>query len=455
MTTIQIKKGLDIPISGAPKQIIEQANPVYSVGLVGRDYIWRRGTLLVKEGEHVSQGQPVVRDKKIPEIVGVAPGTGVVEMIQRGARRVLENFVIRLDKEQEEEEERPFTEEAFAKLSTEKIIAILLQTGLWASFRTRPYSTLADPGSTPQALFVNAMDSNPLAPDPAVIIADAEDDFQRGLRIIAGLYSVKVYVCKSPTSNFPTDVAANIQVANFSGPHPAGLVGTHIHYLLPVNQQRMVWHIGYQDVIAIGRYFSNSKRGMERIIALAGPAVKNPRLIRTRIGACTTDLVKEELIDGPCRVISGSILSGFQASGTNSYLGRYHSQISVLLEDRHRYMFKYLRPGSKMFSATRAFISSLLPKKIFTLTTSQNGSARAMVPIGTYEKVMPLDVLITLLLRALVVKDIETAQSLGCLELDEEDLALCTFVDPGKYDFGPILRENLLQIYKESYASTA
>jgi len=444
----KIKKGLDIPIANPPEQKIYDAQPVETVALVGRDYIWRRGTLLVREGDRVKLGQPVVRDKNLPAIMGTSPGCGTVEAILRGPKRVLATFVIRLDGD-DEVHFPTFDDNAIAKLSAGKIKENLLISGLWTSFRTRPYSILADPNTVPYAILITAIDSNPLAPDPMVIINTAAEDFRRGVALIAKLTEGKLYVCKSPYAQLPIDVKTNIETASFSGPHPAGLVGTHIHFLCPVSANRTVWHIGYQDVIAIGRLFISGRRDQHRIISLAGPAVRRPRLIRTRAGASTNELVQGELDCTRCRLISGSILSGYQASDNTAYLGRYHNQITVLSEGGEREMFKFLMPGRDMFSVTRTFISSILPKKRFAMTTSQNGSARAMVPIGSYERVMPLDILATLLLRSLVVKDTESAQALGCLELDEEDLALCSYVDPGKYDFGPILRENLLHILKE------
>jgi Na+-transporting NADH:ubiquinone oxidoreductase subunit A len=326
----------------------------------------------------------------------------------------------------------------------------LLASGLWLSFRTRPFSLVADPGTEPRAIFVTAMDSNPLAADPAVIIAESPGDFTNGLTVISRLTPGKVYVCKSAGSRVPVPAAAAVSVQEFSGPHPAGLVGTHIHFLAPVNQQRTVWHLGYQDVIAIGRLFTSGRLSTERVIALGGPQVFNPRLIRTRLGASIAELVKDELRAGESRLISGSILSGHHAAGKTAFLGRYHLQVSVLREGRERELLGLMAPGFNKYSASKAFMAGLLPKKAFSLTTSMNGSARAMVPTGSYERVMPLDILPTQLLRALVIKDTETAQALGCLELDEEDLSLCTFVDTGKYDYGTILRENLRQIMKES-----
>jgi Na+-transporting NADH:ubiquinone oxidoreductase subunit A len=445
---IKVKKGLDIPLSHPPEQKVYDAKPVDKVALVGRDYVWLRGSLLVREGDRVKLGQPVVQGKKLPDVIGTSPGCGVVEAIHRGPKRVLDTFIIHLDGDEEVKTPR-FDDDAINKLSADKIKENLLNSGLWTSFRTRPYNTLANPRSIPYAIFITAIDSNPLAPDPFVIIDAAAEDFRRGVTLIAKLTEGKLFVCKSPTAHLPVEEKDNIEVASFSGPHPAGLVGTHIHYLSPVSANRMVWHIGYQDVIAIGQLFNRGERDQQRIVSLAGPAVKNPRLIRTRIGASTNELVQGELDSTQCRVISGSVLSGYHASDNVAFLGRYHNQITVLSEGGEREMFKYLMPGKNMFSATRAFLSSLLPKKRFDMNTSQNGSPRAMVPIGSFERVMPLDILATHLLRALVVKDTESAQALGCLELVEEDLALCTYVDPGKFDFGPMLRENLLHILKE------
>jgi Na+-transporting NADH:ubiquinone oxidoreductase subunit A len=320
---------------------------------------------------------------------------------------------------------------------------------LWLSFRTRPYSLVANPETEPHAIFVTAIDTNPLAADPLVVIADAPEDFTNGLTVLGRLIPGTVHVCTAVGADIPINSSANLQFTEFSGPHPAGLPGTHIHYLSPVGAQRTVWHLNYQDVIAIGRLFTTGRLCPERIVALCGPAVSRPRLIRTRLGASTNDLVRDELQPGESRVISGSVLSGHQAVGRTAFLGRYHQQLSVLREGRERELFGWMAPGLNKYSASKVFLSTLLGRRKFRLTTSQNGSPRAMVPTGVFERVMPLDILPTQLLRALVVQDTEAAQALGCLELDEEDLALCTFVDTGKYDYGTILRDNLRNIRKQ------
>ena len=447
---IRIKQGLNIPIAGAPEQKIHPGPAVQTVGVLGRDYhaYKRLPTLLVGEGERVRLGQPLVRGKHLTSVTTTSPGSGVVEYIERGARRFLETIAIRLDGD-DEETFNAWRPEELPGLNATQVRENLLASGLWLAFRTRPYSLVADPETEPHAIFVTAIDTNPLAADPVVVIADAPEDFINGLTVLSRLIPGKVHVCKADGADIPIGNSANLQFTEFSGPHPAGLPGTHIHYLAPVSAQRTVWHLNYQDVIAIGRLFTTGRLSPERIVALCGPAVTNPRLIRTRLGASTNDLVRNELHPGESRVISGSVLSGHQAVGRTAFLGRYHQQLSVLREGRERELFGWMAPGINKYSASKVFLSTFLGRRKFRLTTSQNGSPRAMVPTGTFERVMPLDILPTQLLRALVVKDTEAAQALGCLELDEEDLALCTFVDTGKYDYGTILRDNLRNIRKE------
>ena len=321
----------------------------------------------------------------------------------------------------------------------------LLESGLWTALRTRPFSKVPKPDGVPTGIFVNAMDTNPLAANPQTIVGPRRDDFLNGLTTLGNLTDGSVYVCTSPDSHIPVPDHAQFVHSEFAGPHPSGLVGTHIHFLFPVGADRSVWHLDYQDVLAIGRLFVEGRLCTERVVALGGPMVKRPRLLRTRLGASTKDLVENELTEGPARVISGSVLAGNRTADWGAYLGRYHRQISVLAEGGEREFFGWLWPGGKKYSATRAYAGHLL-RKSFGLTTLQNGSPRAMVPIGNFERVMPLDILPAPLLKALLVRDTDTAQALGCLELDEEDLALFSFVCSGKYEYGQFLRETLTEI---------
>jgi Na+-transporting NADH:ubiquinone oxidoreductase subunit A len=446
---IKIKKGLDIPITGAPEQVIHEARPVTSVALVGRDYIDLKPTMLVNEGDRVKLGQPLFSDKKNPSVIHTAPGSGIITAIHRGAKRALQSVVIRLDGDSEETFNR-YSPKELARLNAGQVRENLLASGLWTALRTRPYSKIADPETTPHSIFVTAIDTLPLAPRPEVVIREYREDFSHGLQVIAHLTPGPLFICKAPDSNVPTLDSEQARLVSFTGPHPAGLPGTHIHFLDPVSARKTVWYLKYQEVIAIGRLFTTGRLWTERIIALAGPPVLKPRLLRTRVGANTNELLNHELQDIDCRPLSGSILGGRRALGTESFLGRYHTQLSVLAEGRERQLFGWLSPGKDKFSMLNIFISSLQRNsRKFPLTTSQNGSPRAMVPISNYEAVMPLDILPTQLLRYLIVGDTDMAQALGCLELDEEDLALCSFVCVGKYDYGPALRRTLTQIEKE------
>ncbi|MBV1913411.1 MAG: Na(+)-translocating NADH-quinone reductase subunit A [Cycloclasticus sp.] len=446
MNHFKIKKGLDLPITGAPDQVISEGNQVSSVAVVGSDYIDMKPTMLVQEGDRVKLGQILFTDKKTEGVNFTSPGCGVVKSINRGAKRVLRTVVIELDGD-EQVEFTKYTSDKLANLDAVDVVKNLTESGLWAAFRTRPFSKIPKPTTKPVAIHVSVMDTNPLAADPSVIISADAAAFKDGLAVISRLTSGKVYVNKA----LDVDVAVPdmVEVTEFSGPHPAGLAGTHMHFISPVSANKVAWTIGYQDVIAVGKLFTTGFLNVDRVVAIAGPMVNKPRLIKTRLGADTQELVRGELKDGKIRVISGSILSGRKANNWANYLGRYHVQLSVLQEGRERQLLGWLNPTGEKFSFTNALFSSFNRKQKMGMDTSAHGSPRAMVPIGVFEGVMPLDILPTQLLRALVVMDVDSAESLGALELDEEDLALCSFVDSGKHDFGLALRANLAHIEKE------
>ena len=444
----KIKKGLEIPINGEPDQTITDADSATEVAVIGTDYVGMKPTMFVQEGDRVKVGQVLFADKKNPGVNFTSPGSGVISAINRGAKRALMSVVIELDGD-EHEQFNQYSADQYGSLSAERIRENLINSGLWTAFRTRPYSKIPAIDDVPQAIFINAMDSNPLAGDPAIIIGQHKQDFVNGIRIISKLIDGMVYVCASPDANIDVPDQDDVELAHFSGPHPAGLVGTHIHFLHPVNAERTVWHIGYQDVIAVSKLFASGQLWTDRIVALTGPMVKQPRLIKTRMGAKVSQLVGSELQEGKVRLISGSILNGQRAADAVGFLRRYDNQITVLPQDMTRDLFGWLSPGPKKYSAFNVFLSALNRGKTYDFGTLQNGSPRAMVPLGHYENVMPMDILPTQMLRALVVGDTDSAQALGCLEMDEEDLALCSFVCPSKNEFGPILRARLEQIEKE------
>jgi len=422
------------------------------------DFHGFRPRVRVTVGQVVRRGELLCEDARIPGVRHTSPGAGRVESINRGARRALHSIVIELsDGERRgsptDDEMDTVTASAGAEpdeMERKEIRDLLLGSGLWPSFRTRPFSRVPHPETIPHAIFVTAIDTNPLAADPEVVLADARESFDRGLRAVAALSGGETYLCVSVGSEIGRGVDTRVSVEEFTGPHPAGTAGVHIHALAPVSRSRTVWVIGYQDVVSIGRLLELGHLDVERIVAIGGPAVANPRLVRTRVGAAVGDLVGGEEAGANVRWVSGSVLSGKAAEGeVFGYMGRHDTQLCGLAEGGEREFLAWLAPGTRRFSALPVFLSKLLPGVTCDFSTDAHGSRRAIIPIGLYERVMPMDILPTFLLRALAVGDMERAEELGCLELDEEDLALCSFVDPGKADFGPMLRRALDQLERD------
>lgn len=449
---IRTKRGLDLPISGSPVQSIEQGPQISTVALVGYDYPGLKPTMAVTVGDHVKVGQLLFTDKKTPGIKFTSPAAGTVAAINRGARRVFESIAIDVDGD-DAEPFPSFEADTLTNLGRDQVVQNLVDSGQWTALRTRPYSKVPTPDTAPHAIFVTAMDTRPHAPDPTIIIGEQAANFLAGLDVLSVLTEGSVYVCGQAGANLPESQNSKVRGEAFSGPHPAGLAGTHIHFLDPVSLDKTVWVIGYQDVIAIGHLFTTGSLYLERVVSLAGPGASKPCLLRTRLGASTNDLTAGQLkdnVEAENRVISGSVLDGRRAHMGLAFLGRYHNQVSALAEGTHRELLGFVMPGLDKFSLTRLFAAGFLPGKAFDFTTSTGGSERAMVPLGTFEEVMPLDILPTQLLRALLVSDFDSSIDLGCLELDEDDLALCTFACPGKYEYGPYLRDMLTTIEAES-----
>ncbi len=463
----EIKKGLDLPLSGEPVNAIHGEILPTRVAVVADDFPGMKPAMRVEEDEVVRRGQVLFEDRKCPGVLHTAPGAGRIKRINRGARRVLQSIVIALSEAEKAGRDDPNERVAFSaytgrpasELKRQQVVDLLVESGQWTALRTRPYSKVPSPGSTPHSLFVTAIDTNPHAPLPDVVInrrrqgdrSTRRDDFLRGLEIVAKLTDGATYLCVHADQDAAAGAPACVQVERFRGPHPAGNAGLHIHLLDPVHRGKTVWQIGYQDVIAIGHLFATGELDVERVVSIAGPMVEDPRLVRTRLGASVKDLAGNEGGDQDVRLIAGSALSGKTATGdVFGFLGRYHLQVSVLREGRERVFLGWLTPGLDAFSNSPIYLSRLFgKKKKFAMNTSINGSHRAMVPIGSFERVMPMDIEPTFLLRALIVGDVEAAEKLGALELDEEDLVLCAFVCPGKADYGLLLRKNLDIIEKE------
>jgi len=446
-----LKDGLNIPIQGRPEQSVHPGPCVRQVALSGRDYHGLKPKVLVKEGQQVKLGQPLFTDKQDPALLFTSPGTGTVIAVNRGARRALETIVISLaDNESEECSFESFTDDDIRSMEKNRVAGQLLASGSWPALRTRPFSRVPASGTTPRSIFVTAIDTQPLAADPRVIIRANRQAFNTGLLVLSRLTDGHVFLCTGTGWDIEQPGLERLQTVEFKGPHPAGLPGTHIHFLDPVGADSTVWHINYQDVIAFGNLFTNGRIDTRRVVALGGESLRHPRLIRTRQGASIDELVAGEY-ENPesCRVISGSVLTGSTATGNHAYLGRYHCQISVIPESRNSRFLGWLGGESGQYTASATFLRKMGHKQRYGFTTAQNGRFSGMIPVRVFDKVVPLDILPSSLFRAMMVRDTGHAQALGCLELDEEDLALCSFVCPAKYDYGTILRLNLAQIEKD------
>ncbi|MCI5141921.1 MAG: Na(+)-translocating NADH-quinone reductase subunit A [Candidatus Electrothrix sp. ATG1] len=454
----KISKGLDIPISGSPDQVIRPGNPVTEVALLGSDYVGLKPTMKVRVNDQVAAGQLLFTDKKNPGIRFTAPAPGRVVAIHRGPRRRFESLVIKLEGEERRSFTTPCPTPEQLPAAADTIKNILIKSGQWTALRTRPYGKVPFPEATPASLFITAIDTEPLAPEPAIIINEYRGDFILGLSALQSL-TAKTFLCCSQDINLRAPDHLNFEVAHFSGPHPAGLASTHIHFLDPVRSGKEVWHIGYQDVIGVGHLFRTGQLWEERVIALSGPSMQCPRLIKTLAGASVLELCQNEITDLQARLLAGSVLNGHGMGEENvhGYLGRYQQQVCALPEQDGSGLLNWLRLGRDRYSSLPIFLSA------FTGTTQKNGKAdttfpmntaawggkRAILPMGGYEKVMPLNLIATSLLKAIATGNTEKAAALGCLELIEEDLALCSFVCPGKNNFGPMLREVLTRIEED------
>lgn len=442
MKTVHLKKGLDIPISGAPARTISQGSPVKTVAILGDDFIGMKPTMAVNVGDSVITGQLLFSDKKNVGIQFTSPGCGKVVAINRGERRKFESLIIELHGTETHsflsEQERT----AGNNLSTERIRDLLVESGLWTSFRTRPYGKVPAIASSPASLFITAAESAPLAPPPQIIIEQHSKDYKKGLEILRQMLSCPIHYCTGSETLLPAETLAGIDYTRFSGPHPSGLASTHIHFLDPVHENKTVWHVGYQDVTSIGHLFHTGELMTERIISMCGPALKYPTLLQTRVGACLDELCPEKETDENIRIISGSVLCG----RTAHYLGRYHNQVSIIVDSDGRSLLNWAVPGKTRFSFRPVFSSALLKNRKFAMISAMWGGKRAIYPLGVYDEVMPLDIIATSLLKSISTHNTDKSKELGCLELIEEDLALCGFVCPGKNAFGEDLRSVLNSI---------
>ncbi len=442
MTTHSIRKGFDIPMAGKPETRLETAAEPSLVAVETGEFPGIKPKMLVKEGDRVQTGQPLFFDKTDPEIFYVSPATGVVFDVNRGPRRFLRRVVIERLGEDSFATPARVDPDQIATMERSDLITALKKSGLWPLLRRRPLGTMPRPYRVPVAIYINGMDTEPLAADPAFAVQGQGADLQLGIDGLQRLTDGAVYLTVRAGAEFPDEFRRlrGVEVHEFRGPHPAGLVGTHISRIAPLSGDQVAWYLKAQEAALIGHWLRTGQYPSHRVVALAGPRAPVRCYFRVRQGAALMPLIGG-WPDGDVRIIRGTVLTGTVAEPT-SYIGFSTWTVTVMDEGSgRRDLLGWLLPKFGRLSASRAVWSWLGPKREYDLDARLNGGPRAIVNIGSMESVTPLDIHPTYLVRAIQAGDLEEALNLGLLDVTEEDVALCTFVDPSKLDVGQVIRQ--------------
>ncbi len=451
MAEYKLKRGYDIPLAGAAEKTLESAAVPDKVALLPNEFRGIKPRLMVKEGDLVKIGTPLFTDKQNPDIRFVSPVSGRVGAVNRGERRMLMEIIVENDKKGDTEKIGDWSEEAVKKMQRGELIRHLLAGGLWPFIIQRPFGIIANPEERPRDIFISAFDTAPLAAKTGFLLKEKMDDFQRGIDALVKLTEGKVYLSLPKKDSLFAGIQG-VEKNVFNGPHPAGNVGVQMHHIKPLNRGEIVWQVRPEAVALIGEFFRTGCFPTERIVAVAGSSLKERKYFKTITGAPFITLIPQEnIIDRSIRLISGNVLTG-RTTRCGSYIGFYDTLITVIPEgETKRKLLGYFRPGFKTESFSKTFMSALIPtKKEYTLDTRLKGGVRAFVMSPTdYQKVLPMDIMPVQLAKSILAKDIEEMEGLGILELDEEDLALCSYICLSKTDFGKILRDGLNMIQKE------
>ncbi len=444
MKEIRLKKGHDILLAGQPEERLVIVGQPALLKIRPADFHGIKPKLMVKEGDHVNTGTPVLFSKTAPDLFVTSPGSGRIERIVFGERRVIDEIVISLDRTESFEEFERFNEQAVSSLSPERIKGQLLHSGLWPVIRQRPFSCVADPEKTPKAVFVSAMSTAPFAPNKDFLLDQDSRGFQMGLSILKKLTGSPVHlvVGKNSTSMLLRE-AKDVVLHRFSGPHPAGNVGIHIHHIAPIKgRDDIVWYVSLQDVLRIGRLFLGGRLPVEKIVTVGGVSVEKKHYVKIRHGMMLKDVLWGNRVEHNSRLVSGDVLTGLKSSPEDP-LGFYHETVSVIPESADREFMGWLKPGLHKYSVTNLFLSRLAKNREAQLDTRMHGSPRVIIPFGNIESVLPMDILPTFLIKMILARDIDEMERLGIYECDPEDFALCSFVDASKMEIAEIIREGL------------
>lgn len=442
MADFKIKKGYSVPIEGSAKKETTDAPHPPFVGVCPTDFKGLKPKLSVKVDDQVKVGSPLFVDKKNLDLVFAAPASGRITAINYGPRRVIEEIIIATDENYSYEEHPKYSLKDIQGMAPEALTSHLLAGGVWPYLRTRPFEKIAHQDQKPKAIFINCMETAPLANDPNYSLQDQDEAFAAGVAAMKVLCS-EVHVAirqKQPHSGFAS--VTDAKVHTFSGDHPAGLVGTHISKINPINKGDMVWYIHARNLVMIGSFLLKGHYPIHRTVAVAGTGVTSTGYIRTQQGVKIKDLVTGKVADGEQRFISGNILSGSARSAEVS-LSFYDDTLTVIPEGRDGEFLGWMQPGFNIPSFSRVFVSGFLKGKRYPMTTNVHGGHRAIIQSGLYERVVALDVYPEHLVKATMAEDIDAMEQLGILECAPEDFALCTYICPSKTEVSQIIANGL------------
>ena len=443
---IKIKKGLNIQLAGKADNVFGQAELPELFAVKPTDFHGVVPKMAIKVGDKVKAGTVLFYDKYRPEIKFVSPVSGELLAVNRGERRKILEVVVKSDGTDAAEQFEPAK---ISELSKEQVVEKLQATGLWPFIRKRPYDIIANASETPKAFYISAFDSAPLAPDYDFVLTGLEEALQAGIDVIKRLCDNVHVGVRNDAASKVFNGLKGVTIQSFEGPHPVGNVGVQIHHTMPINKGEVVWVAQPQDVVAIGKLFSDGKYDSNRVVVLAGSEVEKKAYYRTKLGASISTLIKDNVSNnGTLRYISGNVLTGSQIDN-EGYIGAYHSQVTVIPEGDYFEFMGWAAPGFGKFSVSRTFFSWMCKNKKYALDANTHGGRRSFIMSGEYEKVLPMDILPEFLFRAILVDDIDKMEQLGIYELAEEDVALCEFVCTSKQPLQATLRRGIDLIIKE------
>lgn len=445
---IKLKRGFTINLAGKPAPTVSEPPFADTFALKPTDFPGLlRPKVTVNEGDTVKAGTPIMYDKKLHEVMYCAPVSGEVVEVIRGEKRKLLGIKILGDQKIEYETFKEHSISELPSLDKEAVQETLLKSGVWPQIIQRPFGIVADPADTPKSIFISTFDTSPLAPDYDILLKGEGNFFEAGVEILKKLTPGKVHIGVNGKGEV-SSLLANVkgaEIHKFSGPHPAGNVGVHIHHVDPIGRADVVWTVDPYGVVQIGKLFLKGVYDASKTIALVGSEVKEPQYYKTYMGAHITKLVEGKIKSEHVRYISGSVLTGKRIEKDNGYLSYYHHHITVIPEGDYYEFLGWMKPTANKLSFHRAIglLSFLNPKKEYVLDTNNRGEERAFVQTGIYEQVLPMDILPEYLLKAIMAEDYDEMEALGIYEVIEEDLALCEFIDISKHDIQHILRKGI------------